>query len=190
MNAFQGASLIEARGMAVLLPYIEEKAYQGRFVRTCKGPLARFLQEELGDVLVNTSEDTLYSAEIKVEQRHTGRLFLETWSNRNLDHQASHAERGSNPGWMLKLRADVLLYYFLDTDDLYTIPMFRLKRWAFGTGDQRGRIYDFPEKPQSRYRQMNDTWGRVVDVAILMREAGIRHTKVRQLTMWSEDIPA
>lgn len=184
MNAFEGASMVEARGMAVLLPYIEEKAHAGRFVRTCKGPLARFLQEELGDVLVNTSESTIYSAEIKVEQRHTGRLFLETWSNRNLEDKASHAERGSNPGWLFKLRADLLLYYFLDSDDLYTIPLFRLKRWAFGSGDERGRLYDFPEKPQSRYRQLNDTWGRIVDIDVLRREVGIKHTKVQQIAMF------
>lgn len=189
MNAFESASMVETRGMAVLLPYLEEKAHQGRFVRTCKGPLARYLQAEIGDVIVNTTEEKVIAAEIKIEQRHTGNLFLETWSNRNLDDRVSHAERGSNPGWMLKLRADLLLYYFLDTDDLYSVPLFRLKQWAFGCRAKPGRLYAFKEVSQQRYGQLNETVGRIVPIAILRDEVGLRHTKVQQLFMWSEEPP-
>lgn len=186
MNAFESASMVEVRGMATLLPYIEDRAFQGRFVRTVKGNLARFLQAQMGDVIVNTDADTVVAAEIKIEQRHTGNLFLETWSNRNLDDVGSHAERGCNPGWMVKLRADLLLYYFLDSDDLYSIPMFRLKKWAFGSRTSAPHIYEFREVSQSRYGQLNETVGRLVPIHILQNEVGLRHTKVRQLNLWGE----
>lgn len=191
MNAFEGASMVEARGMAVLLPYIEEKAYQGRLVRTCKGPLARFLQEEVGDVIVNTAEEKVMAAEIKIEQRHTGNLFLEVWSNRNLDDPCAHACLGSNPGWLFKLRADLLLYYFLDSDDLYSIPVFKLKRWAFGSRTSKPNLYrdEFREVSQARYGQKNETVGRIVPISALKAEVGLKHTKVRQLALLGREFP-
>jgi hypothetical protein len=83
--------------------------------------------------------------------------LLETWSNLNLADREAHAERGSTSGWLVTSRADLLMVYFLDSDDLVTVtvPLSRLKRWAFGSGPQGG-IYAWPEKPQGRYGQAND----------------------------------
>jgi hypothetical protein len=92
-------------------------------------------------------------------------------SNRNLEDKASHAKLGSALGWLLKTRADLLLYYFLDTDDLVTLPVFRLKQWAFGSGDEGG-IYRRPEKRQGRCAQSKDSWGRCVPVDLLEAEVG------------------
>ena len=39
VNAFTEASFVEHRGFAVLLPYLEERAYRGRIVSTARGPL-------------------------------------------------------------------------------------------------------------------------------------------------------
>ncbi len=138
MNAFTEASFVEHRGLAVLLPYLEERAYRGCIVSTARGPLARTLQHNFSDFFMNTDEQTVCSSEIKVERHWTGNLFLETWSNLNLADRGSHYERGSTPGWMVTSRADLLLTYFLDTDDLVTVPFLRLKRWAFGSGPQGG----------------------------------------------------
>ncbi len=184
MNAFTEASLVEHRGLAVLLPYLAERAYQGRIVSTAKGPLACALQRSFGDVFMNMDADTLRGLEIKVERHWTGNLFLETWSNRNLEDRASHHERGSTPGWLVTSRADLLLFYFLDTDDLITVSMLRLKRWAFGSGPQGG-VYAWPEKQQFRYGQRNDTWGRCVPVEHLEREVGARRAHVRQMDLLS-----
>ncbi len=183
MNAFTTASLVEHRGMAVLLPFLEERAHKGRVVSTASGALAKTLQASFGDVLMNTDPDTVWSIEIKVEQHWTGNLFLETWSNRNLESKASHAELGCNPGWMFSTRADLLLSHFLDTDDLVIVPMFRLKRWAFGSGEEGG-VYAWPEKRQGRYAQANDSWGRCVPVDVIEREVGARRLHVRQLTLF------
>ena len=74
------------------------------------------------------------------------------------------------------------MFYFLDTDDLVTVPLLRLKRWAFGSGTEGG-IYAWPEKRQGRYGQLNDTWGRCVPVDHLAEAVGATRTQVRQLTL-------
>ncbi len=112
-----------------------------------------------------------------------GNLFLETWSNRNLEDKASHAERGTTPGWLVTTRADVLLFYFLDTDSAVALPVFRLKRWAFGSGEHGG-VYAWPERRQRAYSQANDTWGRCVPVEVVEREVGAKRLSVRQMDLW------
>lgn len=171
--------------MSVLLPYLEERS--DRLVLTSKGILSRHLQLIAGDVILNADEK-VWSVEIKVENKHTGNLFLETWSNRNLENKLSHAERGQTPGWLLHTRADVLLYYFLDTDDLYTLPMFVLKQWCFGKGDMPGNIYKWEEKRQGKHEQLNDTWGRCIPISRLQNDLPkqFRHCKVKQLSLLME----
>ncbi len=191
MNAFDKASQVEARGMQILRPHLSEIS-GGRYVLTAKGTLARHLQLIAGDALINTPDDKMWGVEIKVESRFTGNLYLETWSNRNLSDKESHADRGMNPGWLIHCRADVLLYYFLDTDDLFTINLFRLKRWAFGFWDGThsvpGRIYDFEELVQRKHAQKNETCGRIVPISRLKAELGgaMRQCKVRQVELLPE----
>ena len=134
----------------------ESRAWRGQLIHVAKGPLARTFQRSFGDLLIATGPGGVASIEIKVQRRWTGRLFLEGWSNKNLDSQASHVERGSTPGWLITCRADVVGFHFLDADTAPFLPLFRLQQWAFGTGDQGGRIYDFPERRQRRYVQRND----------------------------------
>lgn len=189
VNAYASTSLVEHHGLAVLMPFLEERAYRGRVVSTVRGTLAKTLQADFGDVLMNTDADTIWSIEIKVEQHRTGNLFLETWSNRNLDNKASHDERGCNPGWLLSSRADLLLYYFLDTDDLVIAPVFRLKRWAFGSGEEGG-IYAWPEKRQNRYALANDNWGRCVPAGVIEREVGAKRMQVRQMPLFPPESTA
>ncbi len=186
MNSFEAASAVEARGMTILLPYLDAAA-DGRLVITNKGMLSRYLQLIAGDVLINDRNLVLWSIEVKVEAKTTGNLFLETWSNRNLEDKANHASHGSNPGWLIHSRADLLLYYFLDTDDLYIIKLFKLKRWAFGHGEQSGEIYRFPEVSQSKYHQKNDTHGRLVSLSALKELKIVRHCKVKQLALFESE---
>ena len=63
------------------------------------------------------------SLEIEIERHWTGNLFLETWSNRILDGRDACYEHGSMPGWLVTSRADLLMVYFLDSDDLVTVPL-------------------------------------------------------------------
>jgi hypothetical protein len=175
LNAFDDARTVELAGKDDLIQFLDNQACNSRVVITDKGPLAKFLQETVGDAIMNDRQMLTWGVEFKIEQRHTGNLFLETWSNLNR----------RNPGWMLKLNTDILLYYFLDAGVLYSIGFQRLVKWAFGDSDkfqngervQRrspGRIYEFPEKRQGKRDQLNDTWGRLVPVAVLKNEVGIK----------------
>jgi hypothetical protein len=187
MNSFQSARTVEYRGMLVLTPFLQRRAHNGQFVLLSKGALAKKLQETIGDAVLNTDAATFYSVEIKCEESNDyGNFFVETWSNRNLEHRASHAERGSNPGWLVKLKCDLLLYYFLAQDELYVIDFFKLKRWAFGHAGQPPRIYSYPEKPQGKRAQLNDTFGRCVPISIIQKEVGYRLLYPKQIPFWEE----
>lgn len=163
MSDYQKSLTVEAKSRAILLPFIDRET-DGKFIIMENGPLATAFQEQQGDVLFATRSGRPWSAELKAEEKHTGRLFLETWSNRNLEDVTNHHRHGSNPGWMLKLRSDLLFYHFLDLGVLYILPLFRLQRWAFGHGKTPGKIYKYGEHQQGKYTQLNDTWGRCVDV--------------------------
>jgi hypothetical protein len=161
VNAFEKARTIEERSMVIIRPFIEQHAFNGQYVITSKGPLARDLQKSAGDFLINKGDArTIWGLELKTEEsKRYGNFFLETWSN---------LERYT-PGWMVTLNTDTLLYHFLDDDELYVIPFPKLRAWAF----KKGRIYDFPERAQNKYTQKNDTWGRCVPVALLSDELGL-----------------
>jgi hypothetical protein len=188
VSAFESARGIEARGNAVLLPYLQEQS-DGRLVLTNKGTLAKWLQESVGDVVLNKDE-RLFAVELKCEQRHTGNVFLEVWSNRNLESRENYAERGQNPGWMFKLRSDLLLYYFLDEDRLYSFDLFWLKRWLFGHGAQTGVLHSARfSLRRAGADQMNDTWGLLAPISALRDElprGAIKETRVRQRALLSE----
>ena len=156
MNSFDEATMIERAGLDVLHPYACRFSDDGKLLVNCD----RETQKDLGDFSVLIGGDRRW-VECKIEQRFTGNLFLETWSNR----------QRFTPGWLHTSQADVLWYYFLDTERLYTVPMDFLKKWAFGyedeVGQHRANVYNFAEKPQSKRNQLNDTWGRIVPIANL-----------------------
>ena len=183
MTSFDKTRVIEAQSLAILMPYLLEQS-NGRLVVTDKGHLARFLQDTVGDVMLNMPDGKLWSVELKAELKNPhGNFFFETWSNRNLEDRASHALRGSNVGWLAKLRADLLFYHFINDDDLYIFDFFKLKQWAFGANGQPGRLYGYQEKRQSKYPQPNDTWGRCAKISEVCRELKPRLIHPRQLTL-------
>lgn len=158
MTAFDDACEVEKRGVAVIDPYLRRRV-DGRLVLTHKGRLSRSLQERVGDGVLNASDMSVHGVEFKVEERWTGNLFIEEWSNR------SQLKRG----WFEKLDTDWLLYYFLDRDLLYILNFQQLRRWAY-LGDGEPRLHQFNLRKQGRYGQLNDTWGRCVPVKVLCKE--------------------
>lgn len=188
MNAFDSARRVETKGLAILLPYLRDRAHDGQLVVTSKGTLAPFLQGIIGDAVFNSDAETMWTVEIKVEERHTGNLFLEFWSNRNLRAKGEHAERGQKVGWMVSQRADLLFYYFLDADRLYVFDLFKLKRWFFGHDDRQPALHNFRLVSQSRYVQRNDTCGYLVPLDVLGREVGFRLLHPRQIPLWQESV--
>jgi len=190
LNAFETKKEVERRGMAKLRPYLTSEV--GKYLVTNKGVLAKHLQLVAGDVMWNDDSERLWAAEIKVEEKHTGNLFLETWSNRNLSDRASYGERGGNRGWLDHSRADLLMYYFLDSDDLYTLDLFWLKRWAYGYKRPDGtqsppNIGQYEEKGPYVF-QLNETRGVPVKIEILQKALRkyMRTCKVGQLSLFED----
>ncbi len=136
--------------------------FQGRMVRTDKGRISLFLQRSVGDILYNSDRYTVLSIEVKTERRGSPNLFLEMWSNAK--------DEMRTPGWMVTLDADWLFYYFAESNLLCTVNFQKLKRWAL---DGR-RIYAFPERDQVTNQQRNRTVGRIVPIAVLQREVGLK----------------
>lgn len=183
MSGWTDARKVEAEAWRYLQPFFEAEAHG--LLLTDKGRAARFLQETLGDLLFRSRRDgRLYSVELKCERRASPNLFLETWSNRNLEDRDAHIARGSNHGWLSKCRADLLFYYFIETDSLYVFDLFKLKRWAL----RDRNLERFPEKAQAKYDQLNDTHGVCVPLSVLETAVGYRLIHPRQLSFWQEPV--
>lgn len=169
MNGFDLTRYIEQKGMAALVPLLESYADGGHFTLINKGPLVPMLQATIGDVLMNRNGGC-YSLEAKIEECDLyDNFFLETWSNKKFEPRKL--------GWMLTLQADIFWYYFLESDELYSLSFRRLWEWAFlkpqaKVDEGRGRIYDFPERLQTKTRQPNETWGRCVPISVIAQEVG------------------
>lgn len=100
--------------------------------------------------------------ELKAEAKHTGNLFIETWSDiRNgvhgwLYHYSDHAR---------------LAYAFNDKRRLYTCRIGELRRWAHAAvGEAVIRIDSFRLVEQAKYQQRNVTVGRLVPVDVFLSE--------------------
>jgi hypothetical protein len=115
--------------------------------------------------------------ELKCERRHTGNLFLETWSNKAFSR--------ARDGWMFTCKSDLLWYFFRDTLDLYAVDFPRLWEWAFGPPDRGGgNIYRHPER-HTVCDQKNHTWGHCVPVNVLVAQCGMERVSLKtQTAVW------
>jgi len=170
-NEFHQCMEIGNKGIEELLPLLEQKSFQGRFTFTNKGTLSEFLKKTAGDIIFNCKNGRVWAIEVKTEaEKRTPNFFLETWSNLSR----------FTPGWMITLQSDILWYYFQREHLLYSIPFAKLKQWAF----IKRRIYEYPEKRQNKWAQLNDTWGRCVPIEIIGNEVGFSvyqiHTQNKQ----------
>lgn len=168
MNAFEQASTVEAESWEILRPFIETRSFDGRFVRTAKGKLAKELQRSVGDVLYNSDDETVHTVEIKAERKFTTNMFFERWSNR----------KRFTPGWFETLKCELLLYHFLDEDALYGFNFEKLRTWFYCCEHRQIPVCSkYPQYEQRAYRQLNDTWGYLVPIKDIPRSAmvGIWH---------------
>lgn len=170
MSVFDLGRTVEEQGFAALVPFLRTVAFNGQFVLTTAGPMSRLLQETLGDVLLNRG-GKVYGIEVKTEKTNAyGNFFFETWSNKNFEPR--------RPGWIYTSIADMFWYYFIEQDELYTIDARKLFKWAHENPSVYvpggvGRMYDFPEKAQSKYEQRNNTCGRCVPISVIRDEVGL-----------------
>lgn len=181
MNAFDIGRGIEARSVAKLRGLLRDKCDDGRYVIISKGPLAPVIQEIAGDLCMNR-DGAVYFAELKAEEQFTGNLFIEVFSNRCLANRDDHARYGMKPGWAITNGADLLLYHFLDVDDVYVIDFYRFKRWFFGSGvngERDGVWWKYGasgfQRVQQKYRQRNETVGILVPIKDIPRRTVLLH---------------
>lgn len=171
MSAFDLSRAVESAANSVLIPYLRGKAHRNQIVVFGAGRMAKEMQKT-ADLVFQKDENNFYCLEIKAEQSNkSGNLFLETWSNKSR----------LNPGWLVKSRADYLLYYFVDSDEFYRVSLPALQRWAFACDENnRENISRYPIKKQSKYDQLNDTWGACVPLSEIGRHIGFRlsHPKI------------
>jgi len=149
MDAFQDARTVDERGRAILKPYALHLGADVEEVEDGKSKT----QECYGDWRVSFGSSEVFYYEVKTEEKTTGNLFLEEWSN-----------LGYNQGWFCKSRGDVLWYYFLDLDNLWVCPIADLQVWAFTNSN----IKSYPSKPQRKRDQNNESWGWCVPTDALL----------------------
>lgn len=145
MNSFIKASELENYGKKIFLKYFSTAADVREITDKDE-------QRECGDWEI----DGIYH-ETKIENRYTGNLFLETYSNKSKNI----------PGWMFKEQKAVFLWYaFIDKETCYIFDFNNLKKW-FKENHQNYR-----EISQGKYIQHNNTYGRIVPI-IDLKEAGL-----------------
>lgn len=152
VSPFAQKQTVEAQGEAYLLPLL-----QARFVKVQRVDSNIITQKCFGDWVGLCADGTHRTIELKTEEKTTGNLFIETWSNYTK----------SILGWGRTLKADELWYFFLDTKELYLLDWNACQSWLFKY--ETLQKYDIREVRQGKTLQHNDTYGYLVSVRLLMR---------------------
>ena len=71
------------------------------------------------DFVVETSDGSSFTVELKTDTYTSGNIFFETMSN--VEHNVK--------GCMYKSKADFLLYYFTETRELYMLRLPEYRQW-------------------------------------------------------------
>lgn len=138
----------EANGMKIVTDYLEFRTGNRPIPITEKNQ-----QKLIGDIIVATNRGTT-SVEVKIEERYTGNLFVEVWSNREW----------GGLGWLFTSQAQSIVFYFRDADTLVGLSLPALKHWLLNQHD--GKLDSYK---QVRVKQSgrNDTHGVCVPIAHL-----------------------
>ncbi len=149
MNSFTECRGVEAEGVAQVVPFMKEK---GIDLISTEGDMD--IQKHYGDFITETNGKKTY-IELKVEEKTTGNLFPEVWSNRSR----------KTPGWLGTLtNCDILWYYFLDTQILHMMNFVELREYC------RKNYKRYNLVPHRKRIQLNDSWGLLVPIRHLKRD--------------------
>lgn len=164
---------VERYAASWVFPFLQSQLPDGYAVRPV--PQNIQAQHRYGDKwLSSRMHQDAVEVELKAEEKHTGNLFVETWSDiRNGVH-----------GWLYHYAdATRLAYAFNDTHTLYTCQLGELRRWAHGEGYSTAiRIEDFRAVEQAKYEQKNVTVGRLVPAEVFLGEvSGARVHEVAEV---------
>lgn len=164
MSQFLSDLDTEEQGRVLVTPLLESWTAKGYpLLWTESADQAEFWQREIGDVLLTRQEDDSvkhYGIELKTEQKFTGNLFIETWSNRSFGRQRQ--------GWIYTSKADFLVTVFIDVKAAVVVRMSQLFAWCFEL--QRLRQYaEHTVKQSLNGQQLNKTTGVPVSIDALSR---------------------
>jgi len=183
MNDFNNSLRTEHKGKVIIYDWLDLK--NNNYASIYDGfdsPDDKVMQKH-GDCIIFDKNGRGSWVEIKIEEENKfGNFFIETISNKNVRNEFEHLERASTQGWFWSSRATWIFYYFLKSDELFAFRLFHLKRWLLSDDD--GNPYHpiidrYPEKPESKAIQKNDTWGRCVPIkdTISAIDVAIRNPK-------------
>lgn len=145
MNSFIDASEIGDWGEQQVADYLTRKYGSVKIV-----PKAIEVQMEWADLVVPASLNNGVNlrVEVKAEERFTGNLFWETWSNYPV-----------RQGWGRTTPADELYYLFRNNNSAYRISDLPTFKWLIDYFEPT-----LKEISQSKYDQHNDTRGLLVPI--------------------------
>jgi hypothetical protein len=164
MTDYENCLVTEDIGQGIIRDWLKSMGCTVVFNRN-DGRDAEF--QSYGDLIVKRPNSIKHElVELKIEQTNKhGNLFIETWSNKSW----------FNPGWIYKSKADLLFYYFLEQDELYTMSMVDLKKFVFKVNDQKQLMAfgKYKERQQSKHSQPNLTCGLCVPIPDLLQQPGL-----------------
>jgi hypothetical protein len=128
-----------------------------------------------GDYIVFCPDKGEIALEIKTEEKFTGNLFMETYSN-------YHTKR---LGWLYTCEANILWYMFEDNGIMISMNFQKVKAWLL----YDNHIKDFPEVRQQKYKQDNLTVGRLVPTEAVYSACGWDTVPYRMpLSIWADGL--
>ena len=143
MSAWDETREVERRGMAILMPKILREAKSGVYVI----PKA---QQHQGDVVIDGQR-----YEFKIEEKYTGNLFIEQYSNR----------RRQTLGWLHFCESDWIWFFFLQGEHLIECCWPVLQRLV----KERARFYRLAPMKNRAHLQLNDSWGYLVPISWVLQ---------------------
>lgn len=150
----------EAAGTQILIDYFIRRGIKPEIITDSKR------QRTIGDLIVETTRGTT-TVELKIEERHTGNIFIETFSNREF----------GKLGWLHTSQSDYIIFYFRDQDRLYGMSLPSLRHWLL---NQKDGTLDRYREIRVKSSHPNDTYGRPVPIS---------HLRDANLAGWWEATP-
>jgi hypothetical protein len=130
----------EEKGKQRMLPMIQAKCHQYQEITDIEG------QHDLGDMKCQLLDGRWINVELKTEEKWTGNLFIERWSNKPT----------GKVGWAWNLKQrDIILYFFLDSGNGYILSAKKLERYIADGHIASARYV----KQHKNKWQKNETWG-------------------------------
>jgi hypothetical protein len=154
MNSFEKCRAIEEESNKDVYNFLTER--YDYVVHTDEFKNNRTYQSYYGDYLCVLKDEKVF-IEVKAEVKNKyNNFYLETWSN-----------KPQNIGWFKKCKADVILYHFLEDNVIYLFDLVLAQKFIKNSDGV------YPEKPQSKYSQMNKAYGLCVPINVIMKHAGL-----------------